>query len=53
LIDRINGYLGMQLSYGMAHCPSDNLDPGELLELAQRRLPSLEKPVKKESHESP
>jgi hypothetical protein len=40
LLKRIEKALGIQLHYGFAHCPTDGLDPGQLMEFARQRLAS-------------
>jgi hypothetical protein len=40
LLERIKKALGIQLHYGFAHCPTDGLDPGQLMEFARQRLAS-------------
>lgn len=38
LMGRLEKSLGQKLSYAAAHCPSDGLDPGELVQIASKRL---------------
>jgi hypothetical protein len=38
LLQRIKNTLGHELQFGIAHCPSDGVDPGALLGLAERRV---------------
>ncbi len=38
LLKRIEKALGTQLHYGFAHCPTDGLDPGQLMDFARQRL---------------
>ncbi len=38
LLQRIKNTLRQDLSFGVAHCPADGVDPGALLTLAERRL---------------
>lgn len=38
VMSKIGRSLNLELAYGVAHCPSDTLDPEKLLALAQERL---------------
>ena len=38
VMKRIEKAIGMMLDSGVAHCPSDGLDPAKLLDIANRRL---------------
>ncbi len=38
LMERIQKNLGRRIRFGVSHCPSDGLDPSELLGLAEKRI---------------